>query len=281
MRFEETTLLANLLSNGTKVQITRGRLVVLPTSGSQISNSWLRENSDKLIEEILSAVNVLALKYQSYKTGHYGAHKAGGITLQFRDAITLDPYYVIFNANLNRQRKGKKADAGTALPSGQFSVGKQSHFHKFWHSTRLKSPRSLTSYHDYMGKLKDIIFTADVSKGQRLNANSIRPISISHGDILAALNLQNHPDNIRITSGQIPDNSRIRIPDKEILERPKPLGLQKIFTTGHKKYGISKQGSTDIRENVINLNLNNINQQHQSTEEWLRDYSGSQTKPDI
>jgi len=78
-----------------------------------------------------------------------------------------------------------------------------------------------------MGKLKSIVFMAEISKGTRLDAGTIRPMSL--------------PDNSLITTRQLPDKNLIVIPDKDINQTPIESRQESISTTCPKNYIISNK----------------------------------------
>ena len=170
---------------------------------------------------------------------------------------TSELYHVHFNACLVRQRSVKKHKKGSPLPKGHFTVGQKSHFMKMWRSTFLPLPKSLTSFHDCMGKLKSIVFMAEISKGTRLDAGTIRPMSL--------------PDNSMITTRQLPDKNLIVIPDKDINQTPIESRQESISTTCPKNYIISKQVSEDTSNPISPIDQTK-RVQNQTNEEWLAEY---------
>ena len=177
------------------------------------------------------------LRYDSYSTGRYGSKLSEGINLQFLDIDTGAVYYVIFNVCLKRKRSSKKHAKDSFLPAKRFSVTKRRKFFRFWHYTcRLPIPsRGLTSFHDCMGKLKDIRFEAEVLEGDKLDKDTLRP-SLTHI----------YP----ITSRQRPDKTPTIFPDKHILETKQKTDFEEIFTTCKSNHVISKQGKTDTRVSI-------------------------------
>jgi len=102
-----TTSIRTLLGRGDRVAIEIGRLVIHPKSGKEIPRKWLKEHTTPIVDEIIKATGVTAFRYSDYSTGHYGKHKASGLTLQFADMQKRDSPYVIFNADLTRARDTK------------------------------------------------------------------------------------------------------------------------------------------------------------------------------
>jgi hypothetical protein len=203
------------------------------------------------------SMTVIGLRYIDYKTGHYGSGKYPGVSLQFICDQSGDDYYVIFNACLIRKRSVGKYKKGTPLPDKHFSVGLKSSFVAMWRSTQILLPKSLTAFHDCMGKLKSIPFKAETSKGNRLDAASLKPMIF--------------PDNSQTNPRQIPDKNLTTIPDKDTSQTPKGPQQGSISTTCPNNYVISKQ----VREYTSN-HITPIDEteriQNQTSDEWLAEY---------
>ena len=131
------------------------------------------------------------LKYLSYSVGSYQNGKYDGLTMQLICRENNEPYHVHFNVCLVRQRSTKNYERGSPLPKGHFTAKQNSHFIKMWRSTLIPMPKSFTAFHDCMGKLKSITFKAEVSKGTRLDAGTLRPMIL--------------PDNYLTNNQQSPD----------------------------------------------------------------------------
>lgn len=191
--------------------------------------------------------------------------------MQFSCLGAVSAPYVIFNADLTRTRNTNHGRAGSALPDGQFRISKKYHFYKFWQATGLPMPK-LSSFHDRMGALKSILFSGVFVKGERLRADSIRPINLTCEQIKDAVF---NADNSRTICGQQPDNNQTRLPDKELTENQSVPAFQPLSTTGSSNYGVSKQGSTEIRGNVTPINVTSKSPMEQSREEWLAAYDST------
>lgn len=259
-----------LLSRGDEVCIECGQLVIRPATKKPVPPDWLREHSPTLIREILIAIGIDAYEYCGYTTGRYGRGKWPGITLQFSSSVTHTDAHAFFNVELARIRDTKAGKAGTPLPEGHFRVGKGSHFFRFWEATELPMPKRLASFHDYLGNLREILFTADITKGHqnRLIAKSLHPLSVSAADVRKAF----LSDNSRTTARQVPDNSRTRVPDKDSAQALETRGFQPKPTTCAGDYGnkvISKHGNTGADSPF----LSRKRPEDQTNEEWLADYS--------
>ena len=196
------------------------------------------------------------LRYQSYSTGSYQNGKFDGITLQLICTGSNELYHVHFNAYLVRQRKTNKHKKGSPLPKGHFTVKQNSHFMKMWRSTDIPLPRSNTAFHDCMGKLKSITFSAEVTKGTRLNAGTLRPMIF--------------PDNSLINTRQLPDKNLIITSDKDIHQAFDLPSEEHISSAYPNNYDISKQVG-EYTSNLINPIDETYRVQSQTNEEWLEE----------
>lgn len=246
-------LLGKLLARGDKVAITNGQLCITAASGRPVPPKWLDDHCQLLLAEVAHASNTLALAYQGYSTGNYGQHRAGGVTLQFCCLTTGQPLYAIFNAETRRKRTTSSGKAGEPLPASHFSVGERSEFYRFWKSTGLSYNR-LSDFHDYMGKLRGLIYTATITEGERLNASTLQALTL----IL--------PDKAPTTSRQAPDTSPTRFPDKETRQTQTLRDLQPKPTTG-----AGNHGKTVIRNHGHTESI--IPPEEQTNEQWLAEYS--------
>ena len=165
--------------------------------------------------------------------------------------------HVFFNADLVRQRSTRNHEKGSPLPKGHFTPKPNSGFMQMWRSTLLPLPRSLTSFHDCMGKLKSIVFMAEISKGTRLDAGTLRPMSL--------------PDNSLITPRQLPDKNLITIPDRNVNQSHAEPAQERISATGQNNCVISKQVS-EYTSSTNRLIGETKTVQNQTNAEWLDEY---------
>lgn len=248
--------------------IEGGRFQLIPASGKPVPTDWMDARQESLIEAVLQRTGISAFTFDGYSTGHYGLNnKSPGITLQFTNIVTQQSAYSIFNVELSRKLNTKFGKAGDPLPEGHFRVGKRSNFQKFWRGTALPMPRRISSFHDYMGNLGDLIFDCRPDFSNRIQNDQINLLLITQQQILSAFS----SDGCRTTAGQLPDNCRTRVPDKESQQRQELQGFQPNRTTGDSKYGISKQGSAG-KGMFIPSSCSSIAPQEQTTEEWLADF---------
>ena len=206
----------------------------------------------KLMVEILQKIGRDALTFHSHSASRYGPTLAGGVTLQFTHVLTGCEAYAIFNANLTRSRNTKNGRAGDPLPTKQFRVAKHSRFCKFWASTGLP-PRKLSSYYEYMGKLKPLFFESqDISNSNdRLKSSLLKPLQISFQEVKEAFVFSDSPPT---SNRQCTDKQPTVATDKETLQPSKTLGLQADSAAGSIYYG-----NTVIREKVTRGNVYPIN----------------------
>ncbi|MCY1410333.1 hypothetical protein D9M71_257010 [compost metagenome] len=272
-----TSHVRKLLSRGDEICIDVGRLAIYPASGKPVPKNWLKKYSLGLIWEILITLEIDVYQYCSYKTGHYGKQKLPGVTLQFLSLVAGESTYTIFNADLTRSRTTEAGEKGSPLPDGHFRVGERSHFYRFWISTRLAVPRSLTSFHDYMGKLRDILFTADRTEDHenRMNAGSLRPLIVPAEAVRKAF----LSDNLRTTRGQTPDNIQTRMPDKDSAQPHEARGFQANATTRMANHGKAVASERGDKGPVLPPPRRQAPQE-QHWEDWLEDYSRPE-QPDI
>jgi hypothetical protein len=176
------------------VAVDHGRLVIQPNSGESVPESWFGDNHRAILTVISRVMDVSIYLYQGYTTK---SGKYSGVELTFWD-IHNDTYpLAYFNACLKRQRNTKNAKAGELLPKGHFSIfinmGKRPPaFYQFWQRTGLRQPKRLSTYHEKMGQLSSILFTANTTKTSAIDRKivneSLRPLCLSYQEIVAAFN---------------------------------------------------------------------------------------------
>ena len=108
-----------------------------------------------------------------------------------------------------------------------------------------------------MGKLKSIPFKAETSKGNRLDAASLKPMTF--------------PDNSPIDLRQIPDKNLTTIPDKDIRQTPSRPKQASISTTCSNNCVISKQVSEYTSNHITPIDETK-RIQSQTSDEWLAEY---------
>ncbi len=220
-------MLNALIESGVSVSIKFGQINIVNQDGYKINELPHYLNQD-LFKEILELLQIDAFSYIGYSVGNYD-NKHPGLTLQFISVITGESYYVIFNIDITRLRTTKSGRKGQLLPAGHFRVGKRSLFYSFWLSTRLKFPARLSSFHDYLGNLRNLLLTAEEvpNRPRRLDKQQLRPLRVPEEEIRTRL----LADKSRTRAGQAPDNCQTSMPDKEIAESQQEQALQRISAT--------------------------------------------------
>ena len=200
---------------------------------------------------------VTDLQYISYSTGLYGRKNADGVTLQLLCERTGEDYYVIFNADIKRKRNFKDKKAGTLLPKGRFSVGRKSAFYKFWLSTGITIPPRLSAFNDYMGKLRGLLYIAEIDSNNRLDACTLRLMTNNPqtDDKQSSNKLQTKTSNSKKAQNLVATNG------------------SKNITTHMNNYDIRNQVSTNTSNTYTPIN-DVLDVKEQTNDEWLNDYFG-------
>lgn len=226
-----------------------------------------------IASSIAKLLNLNIYQYIGYSTGRYGSRKSEGITLQFCNIVTGEEAYVIFNAELNRSRSSKFHKAGSPLSEGKFRVTQKFLFYKFWLSTRLSLPPRLSSFHDYMGKLKAIFFIPKFDYKGKITTKLIPLCNANYEQIKSGL-VSSLPDNLQTNTIQPPYNNQTSMPYKELTKAFINQAIESELSTGKSNYGTSYQDSAVTSTSVPVMN--EIKRpQEQTTEEWLYDWENS------
>jgi hypothetical protein len=269
----ELAPLARFLGAGGRVAIQAGRLRILSTGNAEASSRGISLHALDLVSDVSRSLGMLALQYQGYRTGRFDKGRAPGVYLSFMDVSTGEIFYTIFNASLVRERRSSKGRKGDPLPHGHFSPPPAGAFMSFWKRTGLKLPRSRTSFHDYMGNLRPIFFTATTDNAPyRLDKGTICPLVVDESAINKLHLGGDSPDSCRIAHGQTADSSRISIPDKRSPRAQCLRGTQEIVTTEACYRGLRLNGSVETRGVSIVPTPGKTRPQDQTCEEWLEDY---------
>lgn len=271
----ETSLLKLLVSRGDQVSVFNGRLQISPASGDSIPPQWMADNSSRIMGEISSVLGLLVLEYCSYRSGAFGSERFPGISLQFVSALDDEDYFAAFNASITRARNTRGGASGKRLPAGHFRVGKQSAFVKFWKRSGLKLPNRLSSFHDYMGKLKRIYFVAEVRKGAKLVNGSIKPLNISVEMMRELTRGVDFTDNSHTICIQATDNIQTTLPDSESAQAEYSSEVHGSSTTSEIYRGERLIGIGGQRGNVIPLIASKL-PKDQTVDEWISEYEQSE-----
>lgn len=264
------SLLETLISRGDHIEIIKGQLVITPASKQPVPKKWLSDNSTCLLIEIATLFNIDVYTYDSYSTGNYGKHKSPGLTLQLINLTTGEDCYVTFNVELKRSRTTNNGIKGSCLPKGQFRISKKYKFYQFWLSTGLSLPPRLSSFHDYMGNLKQCFFIPAFDHGAKVKDKIIPLLNLSHVVVLGRFKKLN-PNNSQTINIQQPDKQHTNMPYSDIAQPYEYNDLSGDRTTCSNNYGLSKQGSAVI-SNPLSVNTTHKTPHEQTTDEWLNDW---------
>ncbi|MFT6208566.1 MAG: hypothetical protein ACJA0T_002489 [Colwellia sp.] len=270
---KKCSLLETLFSRGDHIDIIKGKLVITPASKKRIPKKWLAENSTRLLIEIAALFDINVYIYDGYSTGYYGRHKSPGLTLQLINISTSEDCYLTFNVDLKRSRTSKNGVKGSCLPKGQFRISKKYKFYQFWLSTSLSLPPRLSSFHDYMGNLKQCFFIPTFDHGAKVKDKIIPLLNICHGEVLGRFS-QLKTNNGQTSDIQQPYKSHTNMPYNDIAQSYEHKGLSGEVTTCSKNYELSKQGSAVISFPTP-ANKRRKRPEEQTVDEWLDDLENS------
>lgn len=172
------SLLDWLLDRGDHVALDRGKLIIKPISGLEVTADWLEKHpvgwlnnrGDTLALDLAARAGMKLYRFTGYTVGSYGEYKAPGVTLRFAELVTGEEVYAVFNVNRHRVRNTAHGKAGSKLPGNQFRITKHMALYKFWLSTGLPEPstKHLSEFHLMLSKrvLKTVFFTMRASDGK-------------------------------------------------------------------------------------------------------------------
>jgi hypothetical protein len=267
---KKCSLLETLHSRGDHIEVINGRLAITPVSKQPVPKKWLAENSTRLLSEIAALLDINVYIYDGYSTGYYGKHKSPGLTLQLINIATGEDCYLTFNVELKRSRTTNNGIKGSCLPKGQFRISKKYKFYQFWLSTGLSLPPRLSSFHDYMGNLKQCFFIPTFDHGAKVKDKIIPLLNLCHGEVLAKFK-QLNPNNIQTSDIQQPYNSQTRTPYNDLPQHFKNKGVTPDKGPGLNNYELSKQGSA-VTSNPLPYHLALKEKlDNMETAEWLKD----------
>ncbi|MDX2366861.1 MAG: hypothetical protein QNK36_00360 [Colwellia sp.] len=268
--FKKCSLLETLISRGDHIDIIKGKLVITPASKQPVPKKWLAENSTRLLNEIATLLDINVYIYDSYSTGNYGKHKSPGVTLQLINLTTGEDCYVTFNVELKRSRTSKSGIKGSCLSKGQFRISKKYKFYQFWLSTGLNLPPRLSSFHDYMGNLKQCFFIPTFDHDAKVKDKIIPLLNLSYGEVLGRFS-QLNPNNGHTHNIQEPYNKHTNMPYSDIAQPYGYKGLSGDDTTCSNNYELSKQGSA-VTSNPLPYHLALKEKlDNMEIDEWLKD----------
>lgn len=151
------------------------------------ASNWLKEHRIDIENLIINELRLKnAYRFVNYSTGSYGPKKSDGVTLTFDNISSGNDAYCIFNADIRYQRGVK---AGQKLPKKRFKVKPRSKLSKLLKAAKI-NPRRPSEYHEHMGKLKNLIYTAELkppSTGSKLLKDSVKPLHIDTEELTKLL----------------------------------------------------------------------------------------------
>lgn len=268
--FYKRSLLETLMSRGDRIEVINGRLAITPSSKLEIPKKWLAEKSESIILDVANLCDLNVYIFDGYSTGHYGNHNSAGITLQFLNIRTGKQCHIIFNAELERNRTNGKNKKGNSLPKGQFRITKRYMFYKFWLATKLNLPPRLSSFHDYMGNLKQIYFVPKVDDKNKVVDKICPLLNIEDSEIRNHLTIKAAYNN-QTSSIQQPYNEHTKMPYNDLVRPIENKGLAIASTACSHNYELSKQDSVVISNTSFAATYNK-RPSEQTTEEWLSDW---------
>jgi hypothetical protein len=112
-----------------------------------------------------------------------------------------------------------------------------------------------------MGKLKAFTFSADIVKGNRLDARSLCSLT-------AVLNTSN---KVQTTAQQLPNNIQSITSNNSVVETPVIVAVKENLTACANNYVISKQVSANTSNPITSID-DTKRVQSQTNEEWLDEY---------
>ncbi|MFO1368796.1 MAG: hypothetical protein U1F46_07350 [Marinagarivorans sp.] len=204
------SVLGELLRRGDIVAVEGGRLMIQFASGERPTKPWLKQNRSQLIKDVARLTGREILEFCQYSTGRYRfgerAEKAekliSGVTLSYGDVLSGQTYRMCFNAELTYAKDTCKKQKGQELPKGRFRVKRRSSLITYWEKVGFSMPRRLSEFHEHLGKLSEVLITAEINNGVALDKSSCSPLELSHTYLLGCLEDQENLGNDSAISRQ-------------------------------------------------------------------------------
>jgi len=229
--------------------------------------------------------------------GGVGRYKSlyDGIHMNFTDLKFHKDYYTIFNVSLNYKTKHGR------LTGKRFNPLAKGALLKFWNRSNLPKPRRPSELYKKINIMKNYVWQAEVSKGSKLDTQTLCLVNITHEQILEALSGDISVANRGLdggilaasTCGSLRGQSEVASGSgKESFNNHTWQGVAKdqttcidsyvhnepraLTTTGSNNYDISNQGDA-VRGNafppIASLKEGKkAKPQDQTNAEWLADY---------
>ena len=171
--------LNDLINRGDVISITNGQLNIIPQSGKPVPNDWLYTYQNILLEQISNVVPQPIYQFTQFKVGRY-LSKYDGLTMSFCDLRFHEDYYTIFNVSLDRKKKHGRLTGNCFNPPAQGALL------KFWNRSNLPKPRRPSELYKKVSIMKNYVWQAEVSKGSKLDTQTLCLANITHEQILEA-----------------------------------------------------------------------------------------------
>lgn len=261
--------LKSLLGLGYRISVEDGRLQCVPPKGA---NQKLAIDKQLIARQISKLLPYDVYQYVSFSTGRFlGA--SSGLALQFIDINRGTSAYSIFNVELKRDRTTKHGKKGDRLPGKQFRITKRRNFYGFWLRMNLPMPPRLSSFHEYMGNLKPLLFVFARVDNERVQNGDISLLELDH-ETLRRLALE-PADKTTTKNLQETDIRPTRFTDSDLDVTHEASGVQPISTTGGRNCGTRNQGSELQGDSYSSSKT----PEQQTCEEWLEAYESE--KPHV
>lgn len=245
------------MAPGHWVAIVAGRVEIQDMAGAMVTGCYSRAQIEQIVGAIAAKRESSLYIYQGFSTGKYAGGRFAGVTLHYKDALSGDSVYVVFNAGLTYSRSTPTRKRGTPLPGKRFNVGKNHALTQLWKDLGLTLPAKLSELHKCMGKLATVVVTAERNRG-KLVKGSISPANVRPQPSDTSL-----CDNLSIAPRQECDK-----PATEVCDKESPETLATVDSQPDSSAGL---GSRVKQGNQGAALLSNACPEGQSTEKWLAD----------
>jgi hypothetical protein len=286
--------LNDLINRGDVISITNGQLNIIPKSGRPVPDGWLYSNQGYLLKQVCDVVQQPIYQFLEFTVGRY-SNRFDGLTMSFIDLHTHEDYFTIFNVSLNRKTKHGR------LTGKRFNPPAKGALLKFWNRSNLPKPRRPSELYKKINIMKNYVWQAEVSKGSKLDTQTLCLANITHEQILEAfsggISVANRGLGSGILAASTCGSSRGQSEvasgsGKESFNNHTWQGVAKdqttcidsyvhnepraLTTTGSNNYDISNQGDA-VRGNtfppIASLKEGKkAKPQDQTNAEWLADY---------
>ncbi|WP_251360178.1 hypothetical protein [Kangiella sp. TOML190] len=245
--------LRDLINEGFSVSVENGRLVIMDPLGKKPDFS--KEQKWELTLQVVKLLNSDAYLYESFSRDAYRSGKSPGIRIKYNSVLTNKEAVAFYNAEIHRAKNTVHGKAGERLPGKQFRVRKNHDFYKLWVKLDLKLPPRLSSFHDYMGKLKEVLIVGQTKKtgvGIKIRNKTIKALEITNKEIVTALERDSYPDKDQTLSIQLTNNSHTNNPDKDLQKLYENQCFKSELSACVENHDISNQEGELVRDKDCN-----------------------------